>query len=277
MIFKQFSKSLTWRHSGHDHTGHDIKLSRKSKQLLERTEKLALLSNDGDHSWLEYPSIIASRAFMAPINKDKVRASDGTPECTHAIETADLAVNTASKELIETWGKEAIAYIMYHHDTFENSPYLSIRKTVFDTWKGDPKQRTAIIEMLELMTDTPGLSSDQRKKEQIKRANAEPTGLIAHLRLCDKFCPLYRDNEVAKKGYIPFGGDKKGFFRYIQRCFETVYMIRNASMDLKKKYYILIAETKFRVSSIKEPKTPHMKEDPLMYGSCVAQQKNELH
>lgn len=231
-------------------------LTPNRKALLIKTEEQAILFEGGDHAWLDYDSIIASRIFMAPYNEDKFRKSDGTPECTHSIEVADRAVNKASKSLIKEFGKEAIAFIAYHHDTFENNPSLSIEETVDKLWKGSSKKTSKIIEALTLLTDTPELSKSERMEEQITRANDDPSGIIALIREADKTCPIIRDLQTIDRGIIPLNGNKEEYMGYLKKRVFAVSNMKKLPKNDQAAFMDIVTQARKGINLISPPTRP---------------------
>lgn len=176
-------------------------------------ESAAFFVPDGDHSWLLHPSIIASRRYMAKLHIGQYRKSDGAPEETHALEVADWTINNIDQRILDKFGREFVAYIMYSHDVFEDYDE-DIKDYVSKTWKGNPERIPDAIKYLNYFTDTPELNRSDRLNEQIIRSAFEKTGLVAVGRYWDKWCSLRRDHKTTLNGKIPFNGNEVKFLDY---------------------------------------------------------------
>lgn len=188
--------------------------------LISLTNKEALLADGYQNTrWLQFDSIIQLRNFTAKYIRHKKRKDGNIPECTHYIETANMAVNLG-RDLVN-FPKEVIAFAAYAHDILEDCakqhPELSARKIVEECWKGDPKYRNLLINTINQLTDDPHIKDKNlRLYSQVVIANNDRTGLVSLIRYCDKLSTLMRDYQKLLNGETPMG-DLDDFMDYITR------------------------------------------------------------
>jgi hypothetical protein len=187
-----------------------------------RTDKASLFVPRSNHDWIKDRSIIALRGFTAKyIDIAKAfRKSGGIPTCTHYIETADLSVNLNGHLKLP---HEVIAFAAYAHDLIEDFgksfPEISPSYIVDSCWQGDPSHKALLVKSIGLLTDDPALKGRARHEEQIRIANHEDeSGLVAHVRFCDKLSTLIRDYNTLLTGEMPLGSKAR---------FQDYYKIRH--------------------------------------------------
>lgn len=227
-LIKRYHKTVTGPH---------IKLTNQKALLVPRT----------NHNWFADPSIILVRDYTAALlARDEEefgtrpnRKYGNTPKCTHYVETADLAVNLASNLKLPI---EVISFVAYTHDHGEDFRKLGVtaEDIVRECWKGDKKYKTLIISAMKALTDDERLKGHARHLEQIKVARSDPTGLIAHVRFCDKLNSLVRDYSTLISGEMPFGDEKKFRDYFVQR--QDVVKELNISPRLKRWYARLLSK-----------------------------------
>lgn len=232
----------------------------EAPSIKHTNEKVDLVPRS-DHDWIADPSIIALRNFTAGLIETSeivygdtgMRKYGNAPKCVHYIETADLAVNLKARHL--NYPNEVIAFASYAHDLGEDFRKLGItaRVVVDECWKGDKKWRALLIKTIDALTDDERYIIDKTKKllpeeeheikrqrhlEQIRVANADPTGLVAHIRFCDKLNSLVRDYSTLIEGQMPFGNEEK-FRDYFEQRREVVKAL-NVNPRLKRLYKRLL-------------------------------------
>ncbi|MFA6279282.1 MAG: hypothetical protein WC612_00630 [Bdellovibrionales bacterium] len=227
------------------------------KHILQ-TNQTAQFVPHSNHDWLNDSSIIKLRGFTARyitfttrnITVAKAyRKFAAVPTCTHYIETADLAVNLNGGIKLPN---EVIAFAAYAHDLIEDfaqdSPEMEASFIVNRCWKGDQKWKPLLIDTLEKITDPPALYGAARHEEQIRVANNEdPSGLVAHIRFCDKLSTLNRDYTTLLDGVMPFGTEDR-FRRYFEERLEVVDAL-NINPRLKRWYYRLISKVETAIET----------------------------
>ncbi|MDX9689200.1 MAG: hypothetical protein EOM37_00525 [Proteobacteria bacterium] len=224
----------------------------QKEELLSNAECLSILVPNGDHSPLRIPTIIGSRNFMAPYHYGRYRKTDGTLEETHAIEAMDWAWNYGE---MQKYGKEVVSCILYLHDAPENNPGLSASHILDPNFHGNAESKLFTINLINLFTDSFHLKRRHNKKalrcEQVARANAEPTGILARGRVCEKTPPLLRDYLNARNGMMPMG-DAKKYHNYIVQRVGMIEALDNKKVPghLKEFYFHLAQATLEVVSAL---------------------------
>ncbi len=216
-----------------------------------RTNQTSQFVPHSNHDWLHNSSIIKLRTFTARyINATKAfRKFGAVPTCTHYIETADLAVNLNGHLNLP---HEVIAFAAYAHDLVEDfaqdSPEMEAEFVVKRCWKGKAQWKALLIDTLEKITDPPSLYGAARHEEQIRVANHEdPSGLVAHIRFCDKLSTLNRDYTTLLNGEMPFGSEER-FRAYFEERLHVVSAL-NINPRLKRWYNRLISKVETAIET----------------------------
>lgn len=209
-----------------------------AKQLRNLTDSQTIWIPGGDHTWKYYPSIIAGRKFAHRFSR--TYRSTGEPECVHGMGSADLAYNFGGLRGIPP---EMLVFVCYFHDLKENNRHnkkLTSQRIFAKTWKGDALLVLPGIQLLDLITDTPGLRKEARYEEQIKRANDDETGFVAVVRIIDKLNSGYQDYYNLLMGRVPFSGNLEKLQNYMKAREYIVKNIKNHKHDsvaeLKRRY-----------------------------------------
>ncbi len=208
-----------------------------AQELRELTEAQTIWVPHGDHTWLLYPSIAPSRAFAHHFSR--TFRSTGEPECVHGLGSADIGYNIARLSGVPP---EILVFVLYFHDLLENNrrdTSLTAERIFRAAWKGDPLLISAGMDLLEKVTDTPGLHKKKRHEEQIRRANEDETGFVAVVRIIDKLNAGYQDYYNLLAGTLPFGGDWTKFKEYLESRKSIVERIKIPlkSVDILKALY----------------------------------------
>ena len=228
----------------------------------KRTIEQSLFVPRSDHNWVITPSAKALQSFTIGLidqdksknNKSPNRKYVNVSKDTHYIETADLAINLRSNL---KYSIEIISFLAFAHDLIEDFDHLknvTAEDIVKKCWKGHKSYRPLLIDKLNALTDDKELRtkdpnateaqkkalSEARHRAQIIVANSDPTGLVAHIRACDKLSSLIRDYSVLLEGGMPFN-DEKRFRRYFEQRQEVIKSIK-ASPRIKRWYGRLLAK-----------------------------------
>ncbi len=233
-------------------------------QLIERAQDEALLKRDGNHAWLNDPSLIALQHFAAKHVGRKQRHNGGVLELTHYVEVADQVANTCALKTIPI---DVRCFIAYGHDLVEElgekHPHITPNHIVEQCWKGDPEHARFVVDRLTAITDTPTLHKQERMDEQLARAKADPTGITAYTRYYDKLCTYARDvhafEQYAHKGQpLPKWFRVTGYTeKYKDKLDRREALIRQLPIsEAHKMLFITLGQ------SLRQHLAPHLEQHP---------------
>jgi len=157
---------------------------------IDRARSESLFALRSDISWLDDPSILASRSFALRYTKDKKRNWGNVLQCTHYLEVANWVHNCPELQHIRPI---VAAFVGYNHDLGEDFRQdVTPRRIVDECWRGDPALKEYLIDILSKLTDPPELHGKERLRKQID--DAQKMGDLGnYARFADKWCSLKRD------------------------------------------------------------------------------------
>lgn len=201
-------------------------------ELMHHTEQMTLWvrmnQGGGLPSWLSDTSIVESRYYAAEYQKF-IRKS-GFTECAHSLASADLMWHIAKTH---PFGKIASVFIQNNHDRVENNRlYITNYDIVETCWHGPEWIKPYILHYQNEMTDSDGLSKEDRMGEQIERANRDELLFLPPLRITEKTAAFNEDIYNTYFGLIPHNGDVCKALSYTRTRVDTVDQIHVSERDI---------------------------------------------